>query len=338
MATGVRRRVRAAGDKPGPGGAPRPSPHIPARARRVLAWARRGGLPYLFLLPALLFELLIHFVPMLLGIVISFKKLTLFFIRNWLHAPWTGLGNYRIVTEFSAPVGQALVHSFLVTCAFTVLAVGLSWLLGSAAAILAHDPFRGRGLLRALFLTPYALPVYASVITWAFMFQYDNGAVNYILHNELGILARPAFWLIGNNSFIVLVVVSVWRNWPFAFLCIMAGLQGIPQELYEASAIDGAGIWRQIRLITMPSLRSINQVVVLVLFLWTFNDFSTPFVLFGASAPPAADVISIHIYDSSFITWNFGEGSAMSVLLLCFLLLVTAGYMWFTSRGRRADA
>ncbi len=170
------------------------------------------------------------------------------------------------------------------------------------------------------------------------MFQYNNGAVNYILHNELGILARPAFWLIGNNSFIVLVVVSVWRNWPFAFLCIMAGLQGIPQELYEASAIDGAGIWRQIRLITMPSLRSINQVVVLVLFLWTFNDFSTPFVLFGTTAPPAADVISIHIYDSSFITWNFGEGSAMSVLLLCFLLLVTAGYMWFTSRGRRADA
>jgi multiple sugar transport system permease protein len=235
-------------------------------------------------------------------------------------------------------VGQALVHSFLVTCAFTLLAVGLSWLLGTAAAILAHDPFRGRGLLRALFLTPYALPVYASVITWAFMFQYDNGAVNYILHNELGILGKPAFWLIGHNSFIVLVVVSVWRNWPFAFLCIMAGLQGIPQELYEASAIDGAGIWRQIRLITMPSLRSINQVVVLVLFLWTFNDFSTPFVLFGTTAPPAADVISIHIYDSSFVTWNFGEGSAMSVLLLLFLLLVTAGYMWVTSRGRRADA
>src|SRR5215475_9301891 len=210
MTTGVRRRVASAGGQSGTGRAPRSSPRMPARARRVLAWARRGGLPYLFLLPALLFELLIHFVPMLLGIVISFKNLTLFFIHDWLHAPWSGLGNYRIVTEFSAPVGQALVHSFLITCAFTVLAVGLSWLLDTAAAILAHDPFRGRGLLRALFLTPYALPVYASVITWAFMFQYDNGAVNYILHNELGILGRPAFWLIGNNSFIVLVVVSVW--------------------------------------------------------------------------------------------------------------------------------
>ncbi len=84
----------------------------------------------------------------------------------------------------------------------------------------------------------------------------------------------------------------------------------------------------------MPSLRGVNQVLVLVLFLWTFNDFTTPFVLFGNAAPPQADVISIHVYDASFVTWNFGEGSAMSVLLLLFLLLVTGGYLLITSRRR----
>jgi multiple sugar transport system permease protein len=298
---------------------------------------RKIGLPYLLLVPALVFELLVHLVPMAVGIFISFKALTQLYLAQWQSAPSAGLGNYRIAVDFSAPVGQALLHSFVVTCSFTVLAVGLSWLFGTAAAILAQDPFRGRGVLRAIFLTPYALPVYASVITWAFMFQYNNGLINYVLHNELGITSSPTFWLLGDNSFFALVIVSVWRNWPFAFLVVVAGLQSIPRELYEASAIDGAGIWQQIRRVTMPSLGAVNQVLVLVLFLWTFNDFTTPYTLFGNAAPQNADVISLHIYNASFLTWNFGEGSAMSVLLLLFLLLVTGAYLIITSR-RRQDA
>jgi len=274
---------------------------------------------------------------MVVGAFISFKSLTQLYLAQWQHAPWAGLGNYRIVANFNAPIGQALLHSFVVTCSFTALAVGLSWLFGCAAAILAQDKFRGRGVLRAIFLTPYALPVYASVITWAFMFQYNNGLVNHVLHDELGLTSRPTFWLLGDNSFFALVTVSVWRNWPFAFLVIMAGLQSIPRELYEAAAIDGAGVWQQIRQVTLPSLRPVNQVLVLVLFLWTFNDFTTPFVLFGNAAPQNADVISVHIYQASFLTWNFGEGSAMSVLLLLFLLVVSGGYLLITSR-RRGDA
>jgi multiple sugar transport system permease protein len=316
----------------GRGGAPGPERPRPARFTDRI---RRGGLPYLLLLPALFFELIVHLVPMVVGVLISFKQLTQFYIRNWQHAPWAGLGNYRLIVDFNAPVGHALLHSFVITCAFTVLAVGFSWLLGTAAAILAQDSFRGRGFLRAIFLTPYALPVYASVITWAFMFQYNNGLINHVLHDELGLTSGPTFWLLGNNSFVALVIVSVWRNWPFAFLVVMAGLQSIPRDLYEASAIDGAGIWQQIRRITMPSLRAVNQVLVLVLFLWTFNEFTTPYVLFGNVAPQAADVISIHIYNSSFVTWNFGAGSAMSVLLLGFLLLVTAAYLLLTSRRRQ---
>lgn len=321
--------ARHAGD---PGEAGRPGPPRPTRPRG--ARIRRIGLPYLLLAPALAFELLIHLVPMIVGVFISFKALTQLYLANWQHAPWAGLSNYQIAVNFHAAVGQTLLHSFVVTCAFTVLAVSMSWLFGTAAAILAQDRFRGRGVLRALFLTPYALPVYASVITWSFMFQYNNGLVNHLLHDELGITSKPTFWLLGDNSFYALVIVSVWRNWPFAFLVVMAGLQTIPRELYEASAIDGAGVWQQMRRVTMPSLGAINQVLVLVLFLWTFNDFTTPYVLFGNAAPQAADVISIHIYQASFLTWNFGEGSAMSVLLLLFLLLVTGVYLLVTSRRR----
>jgi ABC-type sugar transport systems, permease components len=299
---------------------------------------RRIGLPYLFLIPALVLELLIHVVPMFVGVLMSFKQLTQFFIQDWVGAPWSGLSNYSTAVDFHAPVGQALLHSFWVTCCFTVLSVGLSCLLGTAAAILMQDAFRGRGLLRTAFLIPYALPVYAAVITWSFMFQRDTGLVNHLLHDQWHLTSDRPFWLLGDNSFTALVVVSVWRSWPFAFLCLTAGLQNIPRDLYEAASIDGAGIWQQIRRITLPSLRPVNQVLVLVLFLWTFNDFNTPYVLFGKSAPEAADLISIHIYQSSFVTWNFGAGSAMSVLLLLFLLLVTAGYLFLTSRRKDADA
>ena len=128
----------------------------------------------------------------------------------------------------------------------------------------------------------------------------------------------------------------VWRNWPFAFLVITAGLQSIRTDLYEAAALDGAGVIGQIRYVTLPMLRPVNRVLILVLFLWTFNDFTTPYTLFGKSAPHQADLISIHIYQSSFVTWNFGTGSAMSVLLLGFLLVVTAGYL-SAFRGRSDD-
>ncbi|MBD0735064.1 carbohydrate ABC transporter permease [Streptomyces sp. CBMA29] len=330
-ATAPPRSAPEAGPSDGkPVGRGRLRPRVPARLRRV-------GVPYLMLLPALILELLIHLVPMVVGIVISFKGLTQFFIRDWGSAPWTGLDNYRLAVKFNQPVGEALLHSFWVTVMFTVLSVGLSWLIGTAAAILMQDAFRGRAVMRAIFLVPYALPVYAAVITWAFMFQQDTGLVNHVLHDQLHLTSNKPFWLIGDNSFWALVIVSVWKSWPFAFLCLMAGLQNIPRELYEAAAMDGAGIWQQIRKITLPSLRPVNQVLVLVLFLWTFNDFNTPFVLFGNSAPHAADLISIHIYQSSFITWNFGSGSAMSVLLLLFLLVVTAFYLLFT-RKREVDA
>jgi multiple sugar transport system permease protein len=115
----------------------------------------------------------------------------------------------------------------------------------------------------------------------------------------------------------------------------MAGLQSIPSDLYEAAAVDGAGNLRQWRFITLPSLRPVNLVLVLVLFLWTFNDFNTPYVLFGNSQPAGGDLISFHIYNASFLTWNFGVGSAMSVLLLLFLFLVTGAYLLLTRERDR---
>lgn len=306
----------------------------PARPRSNYQ-ARRRVTPWVFLIPAIVMELLVHVIPMIVGAWMSFRGLTQFFIRNWSRAPFRGLGNYRVVLDWNGPVGANLFHSMWVTTIYTALAVGLSWLLGTTAGILLQKNFRGRNILRTLFLTPYALPAYAAVITWSFLLQREQGMLNHILVDELHLVSNRPFWLIGGNSFWALVVVDVWRTWPFALLCITAGLQAIPQDLYEAAAIDGAGFMRRVRSVTLPMLAPVNRVLILVLVLWTFNDFSTPYVLFGGSAPPAADLISIHIYQSSFITWNFGLGSAMSVLLLLFLLVITVVYLAATNRRKR---
>jgi multiple sugar transport system permease protein len=309
----------------------------PPPRRRRRPRVGRSKLPYLLLVPALIFELAVHIVPMIVGVWMSLIELTQFHIRDWSTAPFVGLDNYRATLDFNSESGKQLLHSLWITIVYTVLSVGVSWLLGLAATVFMQRPFAGRAVLRALFLTPWALPVYSAVITWAFVFQRDTGLFNHLIVDDLHLRSTAPFWLIGDNSLWALLTVSIWRQWPFAFLCLMAGLQNVPGELYEAAAMDGAGFWRRLTAVTLPGLRPVNRVLVLVLFLWTFNDFNTPFVLFGGHAPHQADLISIHIYNSSFSTWNFGEGSAMSVALLLFLLIVTAVYLMFTNR-RKIDA
>jgi multiple sugar transport system permease protein len=288
--------------------------------------------PYLFIAPAVIFELLIHIIPMLVGIAISLIGLTLFYIHYWTQAPFIGLQNYKVALNFSGASGSALLHSFLITVGYTILVVGGAWVLGMAAALLLNGNFRGRGLFRTLFLIPFALPAYIEVITWSFMLQKNNGAVNALL-SALHV-TNPPFWLVGSNAFWSMVMTAIWRSWPFSFLFLLAGLQTIPADMYEAASLDGASKWRQFLAITLPMLRPVNVVLLLVTFLWTFNDFNTPFVLFGAAPPPAADLLSLHIYVNSFINWNFGLGSAMSVLLLIFLFIVSVIYLGiFQVRG-----
>lgn len=306
-------------------------PRRPVRRRRRSGW----WLPYAILAPAVLFELVIHVVPMVTGIWMSFRGLTKFFISDWTAAPFTGLRNYRLAIDVNGAVGEALFKSFLVTCGFTVLVVAFSWAFGMAAAVVLQRSFRGRAGWRTLFLVPYALPVYAGVLTWNFMLQRDTGMVNHLLVEDVGLLSDRPFWLLGSNAFVSIVVVAIWRMWPFAFLMLMAGLQSVPQDVYEAAAVDGAHAFRTWRSITVPMLRPVNTVLVLVMFLWVFNDFNTPYVLFGTAQPTSGDLISFHIYNATFLTWNFGLGAAMSVLLLLFLLLVAGIYLLVLNRRSR---
>ena len=328
MATPVTTAARDAGPPPSRV-ATEPDP--PRRGR----WSPAGHwLPYLLIAPALLFELLVHIVPMLTGVIISFLKLNQFYLRHWLQAPFAGLANYRLSLDFHSEIGVDLLRSVGITIAYSLVVVSFSWLFGIFGATLLQRSVPGRSALRTMFLIPYALPVFTSVIVWKFMLNQDIGLVNHVL-TQAHLGSGKHFWLLGDSAFFSMALVGVWRLWPFALLTLMAGMQSIPTDLYEAAEMDGANLWQQFRKLTMPMLQPVNQVLVLVLFLWTFNDFNVPYTLFAASTPASADLVSVHIKQNAFITWNFGLGSAMSVLLLVFLLLVTVGYLAITSRRAR---
>jgi multiple sugar transport system permease protein len=308
----------------------------PPRRRSVFAgrwWERPNVMPYILVAPAILCELLVHFIPMVAGVVMSFFSLTLFTLHHWSSAPFGGLSNFRVAVNFSGPIGSALLRSFEITVPYTLVVVAISWVIGMVGAVGLNVEFRGRSWLRSVFLIPYALPVYVGIIVWSFMLQRTTGVINTLLVRDLHLLHTPPFWLLGNDAFWAMVAAAVWRWFPFAFLILLAALQNIPSDLYEAASVDGASAWRQFRSITLPSVRSANMVLILVMFLWNFNDFNTPFVMFGNSPPSAADLISLHIYSVSFNSWNFGLGSAMSVLLMLFLLLVSLIYLRVLRRG-----
>jgi multiple sugar transport system permease protein len=298
--------------------APAPPPH---HRRRPGRW-----LPYALIVPALLLELLIHILPMLFGIWISLIHLSQLTIRNWTTAPFVGLQNYRNGLSLSNPIGHQFFQSLLRTVWYTLVVVGISWAFGMAAAVCCNSKFRGRSFFRTLFLVPYALPVFVSVVAWSFMLNQSSGAINAALVG-LHITQHPPFWLLGTRAFWATVMVAIWKLWPFPFLMLLASLQNIPDDVYEAASLDGASSFRQWRNITLPMVRPSNIVVVLVMVLWTFNDFNTPFLLFGAAPPDSARLLSLHIYVNSFVNWNFGLGAALSVLLLVFLMLASVVYL-----------
>ncbi len=284
--------------------------------------------------PAAFMELFIHIIPMLLGVWIAFISLNQLNITNWTSAPFVGFQNFINGLDPRSTIGQQFFETLGRTLVYTIIVVGFSWVLGMAAAVFLNSAFKGRAFIRTFFLVPYALPHFVTTIAWAFMLNQRDGAINQLLVDTLGLFGgeRP-FWLLGSNAFIAMIIVNIWQLWPFAFLMLMASLQTIPNEVYEAASLDGASLWKQFRRITLPMIKPSNAVLLLVMSLWTFNQFNVPYVLFGQTSPKEATLLSPLIYQNSFVSWNFGLGGAMSVLLLVALLGASLVYIRLVMRN-----
>jgi multiple sugar transport system permease protein len=288
-------------------------------------------------MPALFLELFVLVLPLALGVVMSLLDLTPRELRDWTSAPFVGMDHYRAWIDPDGVVGGELMASLGRTLLFTVLVVAGSWLLGLLAALVLAAPVRGHVFWQAFFLVPFALPAFASVLSWRGMLDRDTGLVNSLLVDDLGLFDERPFWLLGDNAFWSIVVVSIWRLWPFAYLVIAAALRTVPGEILEAAALDGASAWRRFRSMTVPLTSRTHGLLILVMTIWAATDVSTPYLLFDASPPPEARLLGNVVYRHAFVDFDLGLASAANVMITV-VLLAGATVAWRLVGRRAADA
>ena len=264
--------------------------------------------------PTLLTILLVALFPLLWTV---WESLHLHDLRMpWLGQPFIGLDNY--VEALREPrFWGALGH----TVFFAVTSVSLELLIGLWFALALNRAFRGRGLVRAAVLVPWAIPTVVSALLWRFMFEGQYGIANAALV-KLGALGEPLVWLVDPVLAWVPVILSdVWKTTPFVALLLLAGLQNIDASLYEAARIDGASAWRQFRHVTLPLLKPAILVALIFRTLDAFRVFDLIYALTGGGPGTSTEPIALYTFNVLLQNLQFGYGSALSVIVF----LVTFG-------------
>lgn len=289
-------------------------------------------LAYLLILPACLLIGVVAFFPILYAFWLSLhRRMPVFDISYFV-----GLGNYRFLLQ-----DPRFLSSLLNTTYFAFVSVSLELAFGLMMALLLNRAFRGRGLFRAIALIPWAIPTVVSARMWEWILNPDFGLLNYLLR-QMGLLslrfsqgdALSLNWL-GDRCLAMhaLILADVWKTSPFAALILLAGLQLIPEELYEAAKVDGAGRWRIFRQITFPMLQPFILVALLFRTLDAFRIFDLVYVLTGGGPANTTETLSLYAYKLLFQTLEFGYGSAVAVATFLVVLLIS-GLSILLLRGR----
>ena len=265
--------------------------------RQILGW--------LFVAPAIVLVVVLVLYPMVHGFQQSIESGGFLFGEK---PGYVGLRNYKDV--LNDPVSRdAMRH----TLEYVVLAVALEMVLGIFVAVTLHRVFRGRGFVLAVLILPWALPSVVSGVLWRRVFDPDNGLLNSLLM-QLHIISEPHVWLAsGRGAIVWITLVHVWGVLPLVSLIFLAGLQSIPEEVYSASAVDGAGPLRQFRHITLPLLRPSMAIALTVGTLLAIAIFDEIYVLNGTALNTRS--ILIQVYNTTFAQADFAHGTALAFLL-----------------------
>ncbi|MFC7582769.1 carbohydrate ABC transporter permease [Nonomuraea antimicrobica] len=234
---------------------------------------------------------------------------------------FVGFDNY--LSRFARPeFGRALAISVI----YTVLCVALSFGGGLAMAVFLNRRFPGRNLMRSVLLVAWVLPSVVSANIWRWMLDGTYGLVNTAL-GALGLLERDVFWLVEPTTALVAVVLATtWTMAPFAMILLLAGLQNIPDSLYEAARIDGANTWQRFTRITVPLLRPVSMTVLMLLFVTVFKTFDTIYLMTRGGPGGATTILPIHAYLEAFQFFRFGTGAAETTVMLLIPLLLSVFY------------
>ena len=288
-------------------------------ARGSLERERRQA--YLLVAPAVLVLAGVALYPILAAVWLSLHRFILVFGER----RFIGLGNFAYLA------GDARFWSALGNTAyFTVVAVVVELVLAVPLALLLQRAFPGRGLLRAAVLVPWAIPTVVSARLWAWMFNPDYGLINRLLGGrDINWLGAPGYALHAA------ILVDVWKTTPFVALLVLAGLQGIPEDLYKAARVDGASPWRTFRSITLPLLKPALLLALLFRSLDAFRVFDAIYVLTEGGPANTTETLSIYAYKTLMRSGDFGYGSALSVAT--FACVVVLAVVWLRWLGRAEE-
>ncbi|UPM42973.1 carbohydrate ABC transporter permease [Halocatena salina] len=280
---------------------------------------------YWLLLPALAMMFVIHFIPIVWGVIISFMRVDAEYITDWTQAPFIGVEHYLAIFDMNTAVGSSFWTALRQTFLFGIGTTIGVYVLGLVTALLLNRNFRGKLMARTVVLVPYIAPAVATVFIWRMMLSSETGIINEMLMT-LGLINDEIFWLVGENSIYSIIIVNIWKNFPFAAIMLYAGLQSIPEQLYEAAAIDGASRWATFRHITFPQLKPVTAVIVLLMIVWSFINFTIPYLLLGQQPSPSGEVLMLFIYNYAFKNLTYGLGAALSVILLVVAMVLSYLY------------
>ena len=241
---------------------------------------------------------------------------------------FVGLENYKYVFT-----SKYFHRSLKITTLYIVITVIARFILGLGTAMLLNVHFRGRALARALVIIPWAVPEVVACLVWVLMYDKDFGIVNYMLTN-IGVLDSNLAYLM--NPKITLpaaMVVNIWKGFPFVAIMLLAGLQSIPGELYEAATVDGANAWQKFKKITVPSLKPVSGIVFLLLVVWTIKDFGIIYLLARGGPSRATEILTVFTYQQAFKFFDFGRASASGMIMLIFSMIFTFCYLKMLKGG-----
>ncbi|RMG04528.1 MAG: sugar ABC transporter permease [Nitrospirae bacterium] len=275
--------------------------------------------------PVTIFVLVFAIIPICYSFYLSMHRIIMGL--PGLGEPFVGLENYRRFLSDRVAL-RALVN----TVAFVAISTFFEILFGLLIALVIHQRFKGRGLVRAAVLIPWAIPTVVSSQLWRFIFNDKYGLVNFLFYGQ-NTQAYKAFLAHPFYAFTAIVVADVWKTSSFAALLLLAGLQTIPEELYESARIDGAGAWERFRRITLPLLRPAILVALLFRTLDAFRVFDLVFVMTQGGPADSTNVLQYYGYKKIFAEGMLGYGSAISVVV--FFVSFAVAMLYIRLIGRR---
>ncbi len=295
----------------------------PSGARRVLRSMRKEWSAYLFLAPGLIQFVVLLVFPVIFSFYLSFHEWNILEPEK----PFVGLDNYMRLLH-DRRVHQAIWN----TLYYTVVSVPLTLFCGLLVALLLNNQIRGRGLFRAMYYLPGVTSAVAVAVVWKWIFNGDFGLINYYLI-QLGVINEPIRWLTDPNlAMPSVIIVSIWGGVGGCMIIYLAGLQAIPEEIYDAARVDGAGPIRTLFSITIPLLGPATFFLLITSIIGAFQQFGLPYLLTAGGPVGRTTTIAYYLYTSAFKNFEMGYAAAMSYVLFAMIFVFTLLHMRYSYR------